>query len=158
MQHGPHPVVSRREGRWIAVLTAVFGLWLVLWALVVPAFQAPDEPAHFDAAVQVATGSGWPAPGTLHVSNAVLAAQQEQAAGDASTWSTMSELLAAHPGDSATVNQMTQHPPTAYAADALVLRALHYGSLRWDHAASKRVSTVCSSATSRRSSRISRLS
>jgi len=134
MQHGPHPVVSQREGWWIAVLTVVFGLWLVLWALVVPAFQAPDEPAHFDAAVHVATGSGWPAPGTLHVSNAVLAAQQEQASGDASTWSTMSELLAAHPGDSATVNQMTQHPPTAYAADALVLRALHYGSLRWDHA------------------------
>ncbi|MBA8991699.1 4-amino-4-deoxy-L-arabinose transferase-like glycosyltransferase [Curtobacterium pusillum] len=134
MQHEPHPVVTRREGLWVAVLTAVFGLWLVLWALVVPAFQAPDEPAHFDAAVHVATGAGWPAPGALHVSNAVQAAQQEQAAGDASTWSTMSELLAAHPGDSTTVDQMTQHPPTAYAADALVLRALHYGSLRWDHA------------------------
>ncbi|WP_144714021.1 DUF2142 domain-containing protein [Curtobacterium pusillum] len=134
MPHAAHPVVSRREGLWVAVLTAVFGLWLVVWALVVPAFQAPDEPAHFDAAVHVATGSGWPAPGTLHVSNAVQAAQQEQAAGDASTWSTTSELLAAHPGDSATVNQMTQHPPTAYALDALVLRAVHYGSLRWDHA------------------------
>lgn len=134
MQHEPHPVVTRREGVWLAVATAAFGLWLVLWALVVPAFQAPDEPAHFDAAVHVATGSGWPAPGTLHVSNAVAAAQQEQAAGTSTTWSTVSELLAAHPGDSATVNQMTQHPPTAYAVDALVLRALHYGSLRWDHA------------------------
>jgi 4-amino-4-deoxy-L-arabinose transferase-like glycosyltransferase len=134
MPHEAHPVVSRREGLWVAVLTAVFGLWLVLWAIVVPAFQAPDEPAHFDAAVHVATGSGWPAPGTLHVSNAVQAAQQEQTAGDASTWSTTSELLAAHPGDSTTVDQMTQHPPTAYALDALVLRAIHYGSLRWDHA------------------------
>lgn len=142
MQPVPHPVVSRREGLGVALLTAVFGLWLVLWALVVPAFQAPDEPAHFDAAVHVATGGGWPAPGTLHVSNAVVAAQQEQARAAGSTdpstgsseWPTTGELLAAHPGDSATVNQMTQHPPTAYAADALVLRAVHYGSLRWDHA------------------------
>ncbi|MDR6571957.1 4-amino-4-deoxy-L-arabinose transferase-like glycosyltransferase [Curtobacterium sp. 320] len=134
MQSEPHPVVSRSEGLWVAVLTAVFGLWLVLWAIVVPAFQAPDEPAHLDAAVHVATGSGWPAPGTLHVSNAVQAAQREQVAGDSSTWSTVSELLAAHPGDSTTVDQMTQHPPTAYVVDAVVLRVLHYGSLRWDHA------------------------
>jgi hypothetical protein len=133
----PHPAVTRREGLGVALLTAVFGLWLVLWALVVPAFQAPDEPAHFDAAVHVATGSGWPAPGTLHVSNAVVAAQQEQAsqpADGADGWSTVGALLAAHPGDSATVDQMTQHPPTAYAVDALVLRAVHFGSLRWDHA------------------------
>lgn len=140
MHHVPHPVVGRREGVGVAVLTAVFGLWLVLWALVVPAFQAPDEPAHFDAAVHVATGSGWPAPGALHVSNAVVAAQQEQATGatdpsaGSATWSTTGELLAAHPGDSATVDQMTQHPPTAYVLDALVLRVVHYGSLRWDHA------------------------
>ncbi|QSB22743.1 DUF2142 domain-containing protein [Curtobacterium sp. 24E2] len=134
MQHAPHPVVTRSEAVRIAVLTATFGLWLVLWALVVPAFQAPDEPAHFDAALHVATGSGWPAPGTLHVSNAVRAAQQEQASGEASSWSTVDALLAAHPGDSETVDQMTQHPPTAYVADALVLRVLHHGSLRWDHA------------------------
>ncbi|WFR66554.1 glycosyltransferase family 39 protein [Curtobacterium flaccumfaciens] len=62
------------------------------------------------------------------------AALQEQTTGDASTWSTMSELLDEHPGDSAAVDQMTQHPPTAYLVDAVVLRALHYGSLRWDHA------------------------
>jgi len=130
----PHPAISRREGIAIAVTTVTFGLWLVLWALVVPAFQAPDETAHFDAAVHVATGDPWAAPGTLHIANAVQAALQEQAAGDASTWSTMSELLAEHPGDSAAVDQMTQHPPTAYLADAVVLRALHYGSLRWDHA------------------------
>lgn len=134
MLHVPHPVVTRREGVGVALLTAVFGLWLVLWAIVVPAFQAPDEPAHFDAAVHVATGSGWPAPGTLHVSNAVAAAQQELADASADTWSTTGELLASHPGESATVNQMTQHPPTAYAVDALVLRVVHYGSLRWDHA------------------------
>ena len=134
MQHAPHPLVTRAEALRTAVLTAAFGLWLVLWALVVPAFQAPDEPAHFDAALHVATGSGWPDPGTLHVSNAVGAAQQEQASGDASSWSTVSALLQEHPGDSGTVNQMTQHPPTAYLADAAVLRVLHHGSLRWDHA------------------------
>lgn len=134
MQSEPHPAVPRRERLWVGVTTAVFGLWLVLWALVVPAFQAPDEAAHLDAAVHVATGSGWPAPGTMHVTNAVRAALQEQADGDSSAWSTVSGLLAAHPGDSTTVNQMSQHPPTAYVVDAVVLRALHYGSLRWDHA------------------------
>ncbi|ROP60396.1 DUF2142 domain-containing protein [Curtobacterium sp. ZW137] len=128
------PPLARRERVAIAVLTAAFGLWLVLWAVVVPPFQAPDETAHFGAAVHVATGGGWPAPGTLHVSNALVAAQAEQAAGPSSTWSTMSELLAANPGDSATVDQMTQHPPTAYVLDAAVLRIVHFGSLRWDHA------------------------
>lgn len=130
----PHPPVSRREGIAITVTTVTFGLWLVLWALVVPAFQAPDETAHFDAAVHVARGDAWADPGTLHIANAVQSALQEQAAGDAATWSTVSELLAAHPGDSSAVDQMTQHPPTAYLADAVVLRALHFGSLRWDHA------------------------
>ncbi|PCN49274.1 hypothetical protein Csp2054_03595 [Curtobacterium sp. 'Ferrero'] len=131
----PHRTVSTRAERWtIAVLTVAFGLWLALWAVLVPAFQAPDEVAHLDAAIQLATGAGWPAPGSMHVTNAVLAAVQEQATRPASGWSTVTALLSAHPGVSTTVNQMSQHPPTAYLVDAGLLRVLHFGSLRWDHA------------------------
>lgn len=131
----PDRTVSTRAERWtITVLTVAFGLWLALWAVLVPAFQAPDEVAHLDAAIQLATGAGWPAPGSMHVTNAVLAAVQEQATRPASGWSTVTALLSAHPGVSTTVNQMSQHPPTAYLVDAGLLRVLHFGSLRWDHA------------------------
>ncbi|MFK4482472.1 DUF2142 domain-containing protein [Curtobacterium sp. AB7] len=127
-----------RTARWervaIAVITATFGLWLVAWALVVPVFQAPDETAHIDAAVHVALGDDWAAPGELHVTNAVEAAKAELATKPSSQWSTVSELLQNAPGPSATVNQMTQHPPTAYLAGAAVLRAVDFGDLRWDRA------------------------
>lgn len=127
-----------RTARWervaIAVITATFGLWLVAWALLVPVFEAPDETAHIDAAVHVALGDAWAAPGELHVTNAVQAAKVEQATKPSDEWSTVSELLQNAPGPSATVNQMTQHPPTAYLAGAAVLRAVDFGELRWDHA------------------------
>ncbi|MGW8432095.1 DUF2142 domain-containing protein [Curtobacterium citreum] len=126
--------VARWERIAVAVLTAAFGCWLLVWALVLPTFQAPDETAHIDAAVHLALGDPWSAPGEMHVLNAVQAAAQQQATLPQSQWSTMSELLAEHPGESATVNQMTQHPPTAYLVGAAVLRAVHYGDLRWDHA------------------------
>ncbi|MDM7892723.1 DUF2142 domain-containing protein [Curtobacterium caseinilyticum] len=118
----------------VGVVTVTFTLWLVVWALVVPAFQAPDERAHVDATVQVALGNDWAAPGDLRILNAVMAAQQEQATGPASTWSTVTELLARAPGTSGTVDQMTQHPPTAYLVGAAALRVAHYGDLRWDRA------------------------
>ncbi|MCA5923384.1 DUF2142 domain-containing protein [Curtobacterium oceanosedimentum] len=127
-----------RAARWervaIAVITATFGLWLVAWAFIVPAFEAPDETAHVDAAVHLALGDPWADPGELFVTNAVQAAKVEQATKPSDEWSTVSALLQDAPGPSATVNQMTQHPPTAYLAGAAVLRAVDYGDLRWDHA------------------------
>ena len=128
------PRIARWERVAIAVVTATFGLWLVAWALVVPVFQAPDETAHIDAAVHLALGDAWAAPGDLHVTNAVEAAKTELATKPSSQWSTVSELLQNAPGPSATVNQMTQHPPTAYLAGAAVLRAVDFGDLRWDRA------------------------
>ena len=128
------PRIARWERVAIAVVTATFGLWLVAWALVVPVFQAPDETAHIDAAVHLAVGDAWAAPGDLHVTNAVEAAKTELATKPSSQWSTVSELLQNAPGPSATVNQMTQHPPTAYLAGAAVLRAVDFGDLRWDRA------------------------
>lgn len=116
------------------MLTATFALWLVVWALVVPVFQAPDERAHVDATVQVALGNAWAPPGDLRILNAVMAAQAQQAERPAATWSTVSELLQGAPGTSDTVDQMTQHPPTAYLVGAAALRVAHYGDLRWDRA------------------------
>ena len=68
------PPAARWERLTIAVVTITFGLWLLVWALVVPVFQAPDETAHIDAAVHLALGDAWSAPGDLHVLNAVQAA------------------------------------------------------------------------------------
>ena len=128
------PVVGRRERIAVAVVTATFGLWLAVWALLVPTFEAPDEVAHVNAAVQVALGEPWVAPGDMRVLEAVLAGARQQATVPKDEWSTVGELLATAPGDSATVDQMTQHPPAAYVADAVVLRAVHYGGLRLDRA------------------------
>lgn len=129
-----HPAVARWERVAVAVVTVTFTLWLVVWALVVPVFQAPDERAHVDATVQLALGNAWAPPGDLRILDAVMAAQQEQAAGPAPTWSTVTGLLTAAPGTSDTVDQMTQHPPTAYLVGAAALRVAHYGDLRWDRA------------------------
>lgn len=128
------PAVARWERIAIAVVTATFGLWLAAWALLVPVFQAPDETAHIDATVHLALGDAWAAPGDLMVAQAVLVAKQQQATQPADEWATVSELLRTFPGPSTTVDQMSQHPPTAYLVGAAVLRAVHYGDLRWDHA------------------------
>ena len=128
------PPAARWERVTIAVVTVTFGLWLLVWALVVPVFQAPDETAHIDAAVHLAIGDPWSAPGDLHVLNAVQAAAGQQATLPSDQWSTFAGLLSGAPGVSGTVNQMTQHPPTAYLAYAATLKAVHFADLRWDHA------------------------
>jgi 4-amino-4-deoxy-L-arabinose transferase-like glycosyltransferase len=128
------PPVDRRERIAVAVVTVTFGLWLLVWALVVPVFQAPDEAAHIDATVHLATGAPWVAPGDMHVLNAVQAAAAQQSTLPKSQWSDFAELLGGAPGESSTVDQMTQHPPTAYLVGALVLKAVHFADLRWDHA------------------------
>ncbi|MBT2503068.1 DUF2142 domain-containing protein [Curtobacterium sp. ISL-83] len=129
-----HPRIATWERVTVAAVTLAFTLWLVVWALVVPPFQAPDERAHVDATVQVALGHPWAAPGDLRILNAVMAAQQREALQPAATRSTVTQLLQDVPGTSATVDQMTQHPPTAYLVGAAALRLAHYGDLRWDRA------------------------
>lgn len=122
----PRPV----ERAVVAAVTAAFGVILVLWACVVPAFQAPDETAHFDAAVHVAIGDGWPDPGTLKTLQAV---KRAASATDQHALPTMGEMLdATDAGESATVDQMTQHPMTYYALSAGVLHLVHFESLRPD--------------------------
>lgn len=122
-----HVRARRREVVVVAAVTAGFALVLFLWAAVVPAFQAPDERAHFDAAVHVAIGDGWPDPGHLHVLEAV---DQAASADDPSSLPTMGELLQqTGAGQVDTVDQMTQHPPTYYVLAAGVLHLVHFESL-----------------------------
>ncbi|WIB62573.1 DUF2142 domain-containing protein [Curtobacterium sp. MCBD17_040] len=125
--------VTRRERWTIGSITAAFTLLLVVWALLTPLFQAPDELPHTGAVVAIATGEGWPAPGALRVSNALLAARAEVATTAPADRGTWAELVRAAPGASAGADQMTQHPPTAYALAAVVLRVVGFEDLRWDH-------------------------
>jgi hypothetical protein len=133
------PRVGRREGLTLGLVVAVFALVLGLWAVLVPPFQAPDEKAHFDTALHLAIGDAWVGPGDQRFLNAVQAAAGQAAAGTdavpAASRATVQELRAAHPGfDVGAVDQMTQHPPTAYLLQAVVLRVVGFEHLRWDHA------------------------
>lgn len=115
---------SRRERVVVLVVTAAFGVLLVLWAALVPAFQAPDERAHFDAAVHVAIGDGWPDPGDLRLLRAVDQAEP-------GTTEPMGALLdASDSGEVDTVDQMTQHPPTYSALAAGVLHLVDFRAHR----------------------------
>ena len=58
-------------------LTLVFFIWQVLWAILTPAFRAPDEPLHVNSVIRVAEGGGWPAPGEARLSSSVLQAVRE---------------------------------------------------------------------------------
>lgn len=118
----PAPVRSV-ERVVLAAVTVGFGIVLLLWAVLVPAFQAPDERAHFDAAVHVALGDGWPAPGDLHLLDALAHASP-------SDRTPIGDLLRSTGGtDSDIVDQMTQHPPTYYVVAAGVLHLVHFQDL-----------------------------
>ena len=54
-------LVSRRFVAATCVLTVAFFVWQVVWAVLTPAFRAPDEPLHVNSVVRVAQGQGWPA-------------------------------------------------------------------------------------------------
>jgi 4-amino-4-deoxy-L-arabinose transferase-like glycosyltransferase len=130
---GTEPLRASRSERWtIGSITAAFLLLLTVWALATPLFQAPDELPHADAAIQLAEGHGWPAPGTLLATNAIESAKTSAAGTPPADRQTWAALQAAHPGLSAGVNQMTQHPPTYYALAAGVLHLMHFEDLRWD--------------------------
>jgi uncharacterized membrane protein len=126
------PRASRGERNAIIAITATFGLLLTLWALVTPMFHAPDEAAHFDSAVHLAIGDGWAAPGHEKYLDATAVAQTSVGKVPATKRPTYGQLLSEHPDIHPYVNQMTQHPPTYYAVAAVVLKAVHFESLRWD--------------------------
>ena len=66
-----------RYHRRLVALTASFAAVLVLWAVLMPGFRAPDEPQHYNSVMRLATGGGWPEPGTARLSDATVVATRE---------------------------------------------------------------------------------
>ena len=73
----PRRDLSRRFVAATGTLTLVFFIWQVVWAILTPAFRAPDEPVHVNSVIRVVEGGGWPAPGEGRVSSSVLQAVRE---------------------------------------------------------------------------------
>ncbi|MEO6988939.1 MAG: DUF2142 domain-containing protein [Aquihabitans sp.] len=129
---------------WVATVT--FGLLLGAWSVLVPLYEAPDEPAHVDLVVALADGRAYPAFDQRQIAPAVLAdcstfvatgrwcptPQQpspgsgvRHVAGDAPTkfgGPTVGQL-GGSAGTSTRSNQLAQHPPLYYRAMAAVLQA-----------------------------------
>lgn len=123
-----HPLDVRRATVLLLVVTTL--LWvalLTLWALVTPLFGAPGETDTVDAVFRTALGLGWPPPGSMHA----LAASR-WVIDNPTDGSTFAAVLAAHPGETAIVNPLSQNPQTWFLAMGAVLRLLHFESMRWD--------------------------
>ena len=158
---GRHADPARR--RFIGAgcaLTVAFLLWQVVWAVLTPAFRAPDEPLHFNSVLRVAQGQGWPAPGQARVDSQVLEAVRESglilpSSPDFSVMERTRSLgsqshshapfffetdlvpagqrLVIHAGQpTEIVDQMTQHPPLFYVLEALAHRAVGAEQWPWD--------------------------
>jgi len=50
--------------RALALVTALVTLVGGLWAVLTPAFRAPDEPQHVNSVLRLAYGGGWPVAST----------------------------------------------------------------------------------------------
>jgi small subunit ribosomal protein S36 len=135
----------------IWVITGLFGLLLAGWSVLVPQYHAPDEPNHADAVMRLEQGKGWPHPGHAFVLpdgvGAIAASPfgaatnrynlfsgpipQSQAVprSQRPAWKDLG--TGQQPGG---IQQIVQHPPLYYAAEAAVFRIVPgWGdSLRWD--------------------------
>ena len=143
--------------RALAALTLVVAAWGVLWAVVTPSFQAPDEQNHLGSVLRIAYGGGWPAPGDAYFAPAVVDAVDEAAypsdppgrfvhRPDVPQFVDLDPVprdertrveAATALGDATSgtdVDQMTQHPPLYYALGAGVLHATGLTDARWDTA------------------------
>lgn len=130
----PMPRSSRFERRTIILITVAFALLLGFWAALTPMFRAPDETAHFDAAVRIADGEGWPAPGDAYIHAAISKMESSAPSTPPVNRPSVAQMFETYPGLTQSANQMTQHPPTYYAAAAVVLKVFDFSHLRWDHA------------------------
>lgn len=65
--------------RALALITALVVLVGVLWAVLTPAFRAPDEPQHVNSVLRLAYGGGWPPAGEALVGPAVDDAREQAA-------------------------------------------------------------------------------
>ncbi|MFD2793259.1 DUF2142 domain-containing protein [Promicromonospora vindobonensis] len=76
MRDDPAEVAYRRA---LALITALVTLVGVCWAVLTPAFRAPDEPQHVNSVLRLAYGGGWPAAGEALVGPAVDEARDQAA-------------------------------------------------------------------------------
>ncbi len=65
--------------RALVLVTALVVLVGGLWAVLTPAFRAPDEPQHVNSVLRLAYGGGWPPAGEALVGPAVDAARDQAA-------------------------------------------------------------------------------
>ncbi|GAB4083699.1 hypothetical protein GCM10028784_03290 [Myceligenerans cantabricum] len=63
----------------LALITALVAASAACWAVLTPAFRAPDEVQHLNSALRLAHGGGWPDPGDALVSPGVDAAREQSA-------------------------------------------------------------------------------
>lgn len=63
----------------LALITALVAASAASWAMLTPAFRAPDEVQHLNSALRLAYGGGWPGPGEALVSPGVVIARAEAA-------------------------------------------------------------------------------
>ncbi|MFV0533336.1 MAG: DUF2142 domain-containing protein [Cumulibacter sp.] len=126
------PRATRGEKWALAAITATFVSLVAFRAALAPMFDAPDEPLHFNSAVRLIDGGGWPEAGEAKAADWILAATAE-AGMPKDARSTVGELRDLHPGYSG-LDQMTQHPPVYYAYIAAVLTVFDYEDMGVDEA------------------------
>lgn len=141
----------------LAAITLVVVAVATCWAVLTPAFRAPDELQHVNSVIRLAYGGGWPAPGEALMSPAIQTAR-EQSAVDTDIpgrhWNraNVSQFTDAEPVPDEdrvevsrtnalpaggipsldTVDQMTQHPPLYYALGAGWLHLTGTADSGWD--------------------------
>ncbi|MGJ9576825.1 DUF2142 domain-containing protein [Actinotignum sp. GS-2025c] len=152
---------SRRFFTCAGLLTVLFLIWQMLWALASPPLRTPDEPHHLNSIIRLEQTGQWPDPGTSRLYRDVFEASRASGllVEDAPSYSLhyrtrlgrdawigtdpnsyASQRILPHeqrrsPRAEATIpilDQMTQHPPLYYAGGALVLRATGMTDAPWD--------------------------
>lgn len=122
-------MTRRRELVVLGTVTVAWLSFLLTFALLTPAFGAPDEAAHVDAAFRLALGLGWPHGGEMHYLAAIRQIVEHPV--NAVDRPSVDALLAAVPGDSAAIDPMSQNPPTYWLVAAGILRLIRFGAHDW---------------------------
>src|SRR5687768_2196113 len=64
--------LSRLVPASVVLASVLLFLASLLWAVLVPVYQAPDEIYHVNSVLRVAEGGGWPRPGDARLEDEVV--------------------------------------------------------------------------------------